>query len=67
LADRSHALLRDDWPSRVYDRRHLPIPREDEPHLPDNKHVKEKMRQQLQVLRDNGFLEFLDRGRYRLT
>jgi type II restriction enzyme len=33
---------------------------------PDNQHVRPKIRQQLQVLRDHGFLEFLDRGRYRL-
>jgi type II restriction enzyme len=33
---------------------------------PNNKHVKDKIRQQLQVLRDNGLLEFVSRGRYRL-
>lgn len=33
---------------------------------PDNKHVKDKIRQQLQVLRDSGYLEFLARGLYRL-
>ena len=33
---------------------------------PRNKHVKDKIRQQLQVLRDNGYLEFLGGGRYRL-
>lgn len=33
---------------------------------PGNRHIKEKIRQQLQVLRDNGYLEFLARGRYRL-
>lgn len=32
---------------------------------PGNQHVREKMRQQLQVLRDKGFIEFLGRGRYR--
>lgn len=32
---------------------------------PGNQHVREKMRQQLQVLRDRGFIEFLGRGRYR--
>jgi type II restriction enzyme len=32
---------------------------------PENSHVREKMRQQLQVLRDAGFIEFLGRGRYR--
>jgi len=33
---------------------------------PDNKHVKDKIRQQLQVLRDKNYLEFVSRGRYRL-
>ncbi len=33
---------------------------------PNNRHVKEKIRQQLQVLRDQGFLDFVSRGRYRL-
>lgn len=32
---------------------------------PGNAHVREKIRQQLQVLRDNGLVEFLGRGRYR--
>jgi type II restriction enzyme len=32
---------------------------------PDNRHVLDKIRQQLQVLRDLGFVEFLGRGRYR--
>jgi type II restriction enzyme len=32
---------------------------------PGNMHVREKMRQQLQVLRDVGFIEFLGRGKYR--
>jgi type II restriction enzyme len=32
---------------------------------PGNTHAKEKMRQQLQVLRDAGFIEFLGRGKYR--
>jgi type II restriction enzyme len=32
---------------------------------PGNAHVREKMRQQLQVLRDAGLIEFLGRGRYR--
>lgn len=40
------------------------------PHLqgifPKNRHVREKIRQQLQRLRDNGLLEFIARGRYRL-
>ncbi len=39
------------------------------PHLeklhPDNRHVRDKIRQQLQVLRDLGFVEFLGRGCYR--
>jgi type II restriction enzyme len=33
---------------------------------PNNQHVKQKIRQQLQVLRDNGFLDFVARGQYRL-
>jgi type II restriction enzyme len=33
---------------------------------PANRHVREKIRQQLQVLRDRGYLEFVSRGRYRL-
>lgn len=33
---------------------------------PENNHVKPKIRQQLQVLRDAGILEFLERGRYRV-
>ncbi|MGE0830486.1 MAG: DpnI domain-containing protein [Hyphomonadaceae bacterium] len=32
---------------------------------PDNRHIREKMRQQLQRLRDAGFVEFLGNGRYR--
>jgi len=34
---------------------------------PENKHIKEKIRQQLQVLRDKSYLEFIARGRYRLS
>jgi type II restriction enzyme len=34
---------------------------------PHNQHVREKIRQQLQVLRDIGLLVFLGNGRYRLT
>jgi len=33
---------------------------------PNNRHVKQKIRQQLQVLRDRGYLDFLGRGCYRL-
>ena len=33
---------------------------------PDNRHVRDKIRQQLQVLRDLGLLEFLGAGSYRL-
>ena len=33
---------------------------------PGNQNVRPKIRQQLQVLRDQGYLEFLGRGRYRL-
>ncbi len=34
---------------------------------PNNAHVRDKIRQQLQVLRDLGLLEFLGGGSYRLT
>jgi len=34
---------------------------------PRNLHVRDKIRQQLQVLRDLGFVNFLGGGRYRLT
>ena len=33
---------------------------------PENKHIKAKIRQQSQILRDKGYLEFTERGRYRL-
>ncbi len=33
---------------------------------PENKHIKDKIRQQLQILRNNNYLEFIGRGRYRL-
>lgn len=33
---------------------------------PDNRHVRPKIRQQLQKLRDFGYLDFTSRGRYRL-
>jgi hypothetical protein len=33
---------------------------------PNNMHVKQKIRQQLQVLRDRGYLDFIGRGHYRL-
>jgi type II restriction enzyme len=33
---------------------------------PDNRHVRPKIRQQLQILRDKGLLEFLGGGTYRL-
>jgi type II restriction enzyme len=33
---------------------------------PNNKHVKQKIRQQLQCLRDRGYLDFVSPGRYRL-
>jgi len=32
---------------------------------PENSHVKDKIRQQLQVLRDKGIIEFISRGHYR--
>jgi type II restriction enzyme len=34
---------------------------------PNNNHVKDKIRQQLQVLRDKGIIEFLSRGIYRVS
>lgn len=34
---------------------------------PENKHIKDKIRQQLQILRDKGYLKFMSRGNYRLT
>ncbi len=34
---------------------------------PDNNNVRPKIRQQLQVLRDSGYLEFLGNGRYRIS
>lgn len=34
---------------------------------PDNKHIKDKIRQQLQVLRDKDYLDFTVRGHYQLT
>jgi type II restriction enzyme len=33
---------------------------------PGNRHVRQKIRQQLQVLRDHGYLDFVSRGYYRL-
>jgi type II restriction enzyme len=32
---------------------------------PDNSHIKDKIRQQLQYLRDRGIIEFKGNGRYR--
>lgn len=34
--------------------------------FPNNQHIKDKIRQQLQILRDRGYLEFLCKGRYRV-
>ncbi len=34
---------------------------------PNNKHIKDKIRQQLQILRDKGYLKFTTRGNYQLT
>lgn len=34
---------------------------------PENRHVKDKIRQQIQVLRDKGYLTFTAKGQYRLT
>jgi type II restriction enzyme len=33
---------------------------------PENKHIKDKIRQQLQFLRDKGYLDFIGRGKYQL-
>jgi type II restriction enzyme len=33
---------------------------------PENKHIKDKIRQQLQFLRDKGYLDFIAKGKYRL-
>jgi len=33
---------------------------------PNNRHVRQKIRQQLQVLRDKGYIDFISRGYYRL-
>jgi type II restriction enzyme len=33
---------------------------------PENKHVKDKIRQQLQILRDRNFIEFIGKGNYRV-
>jgi type II restriction enzyme len=33
---------------------------------PINRHVKDKIRQQLQILRDKGYLDFISRGEYKL-
>ena len=32
---------------------------------PGNSHIKDKIRQQLQILRDKGFIEFVARGKYK--
>jgi len=34
---------------------------------PNNKHIKDKIRQQLQLLRDKGYLSFVERGKYKLN
>jgi len=33
---------------------------------PENRHIKEKIRQQLQILRDNNYIDFSGKGKYRL-
>lgn len=33
---------------------------------PNNKHIKDKIRQQLQILRDKGLLEFVSPGSYKI-
>ncbi len=32
--------------------------------FPENRHIREKLRQQLQILRDQGYLQFKSRGHY---
>lgn len=34
---------------------------------PDNRHIKDKIRQQLQVLRDRNYIQFIGRGEYRVA
>ncbi len=34
---------------------------------PENRHIKDKIRQQLQILRDKNYLDFVSRGYYRIT
>lgn len=34
---------------------------------PGNKHIKDKIRQQLQILRDRRYLDFISKGKYQLT
>lgn len=34
---------------------------------PGNKHIKDKIRQQLQLLRDKGYLKFISRGKYKIS
>lgn len=34
---------------------------------PENKHIKDKIRQQLQILRDKNYLDFIARGNYKLV
>ncbi len=34
---------------------------------PENRHIRDKIRQQLQILRDKGYLRFLSKGSYQLT
>ncbi len=34
---------------------------------PENRHIRDKIRQQLQILRDKGYLDFVSRGYYRIT
>lgn len=33
---------------------------------PNNKHIKDKIRQQLQILRDRNYIQFIGKGQYRL-
>jgi hypothetical protein len=43
------------------------LKRRGRPVYPLNQHIKEKIRQKLQILRAHGYLEFLGRGIYRLA
>lgn len=58
--------FRRDADRRARDARAPHFTRELEKLHPDNRHVKDKIRQQLQVLRDAGLLLHIERGLWRL-